>query len=183
VISYAAVACVSSTRWQRPVLDARFSSGRRLRDRRQSRSTWSSTKSARTAWVRHRRVLPELDAVFEVLHKSTTCVPECCRDWTRCSKYWTHLQLVSLSAAGTGRGVRSTGHVYNLWPATTVSARIVAVNGNYEGLPSATVTFTTKEGGLSYEHITYALWSQTIWSFRSTPALRGRWIECQLCWG
>ena len=175
MISYAAVACVSSTRWQRPVLDARFSSGRRLRDRRQSRSTWSSTKSARTAWVRHRRVLPELDAVFEVLHKSTTCVPECywdwtwcskywtncvpecCRDWTRCSKYWTHLQLVSLSATGTGRGVRSTGHVYNLWPATTVSARIVAVNGNYEGLPSATVTFTTKEGGLSYEHIIYAL--------------------------
>jgi len=44
-----------------------------LRDRRQSRSTWSSTKSARTAWVRHRRVLPELDAVFEVLDTFTTC--------------------------------------------------------------------------------------------------------------
>jgi len=102
-------------------------------------------------------------------------ISECYRNWTRCSKYCTSLQLVSLSvtgtgrgvrstgqivslsAAGTGRGVRSTGHVYNLWPATTVSARIVAVNGNYEGLPSATVTFTTKEGGLSYEHIIYAL--------------------------
>jgi len=53
----------------------------------------------------------------------------------------------STSATKLGRGVRTAGHVYNLWPATTVSARIVAVNGNYEGLPSATITFRTKEGG------------------------------------
>jgi len=58
----------------------------------------------------------------------------------------------SASATKTVRGVRSTGHVYNLWPATTVSARVVAVNGNYEGLPSATVTFRTKEGGRSTKH-------------------------------
>jgi len=53
----------------------------------------------------------------------------------------------SASTTKTVRGIRSTGHVYNLWPATTISARVVAVNGNYEGLPSATVTFRTKEGG------------------------------------
>jgi len=57
------------------------------------------------------------------------------------------LSRASASVSGTVRGVRSTGHVYNLWPATTVSARLVAVNGNYEGLPSATITFRTKEGG------------------------------------
>ena len=53
----------------------------------------------------------------------------------------------SANAVQTRQGERTTGHVYNLWPATTVSARIVAVNGNYEGTPSTTITFTTKEGG------------------------------------
>ena len=74
------------------------------------------------------------------------------------------------SAAGAGataRGVRSTGHVYNLWPATTVSARIVAVNGNYEGLPSATVTFRTNEGGQC------SLCSRSDWSDLSRCACCG----------
>jgi len=60
----------------------------------------------------------------------------------------------SASATKTSQGVRTTGHVYNLWPATTVSARIVAVNGNYEGLPSASITFKTKEGGRYSQHNT-----------------------------
>jgi len=59
----------------------------------------------------------------------------------------------SASATKTGRGVPSSGHIYNLWPMTTVSARIVAVNGNYEGLPSATITFKTKEGGQYNQYI------------------------------
>jgi len=62
------------------------------------------------------------------------------------------LTASSASATTTGRGVRTSGHVYNLWPATTVSARIVAVNGNYEGMPSATITFRTKEGGQCSQH-------------------------------
>jgi hypothetical protein len=37
--------------------------------------------------------------------------------------------------------------VYNLWPATTVTARIVAINGMYDGPPSVEVIFTTSEGG------------------------------------
>jgi len=76
------------------------------------------------------------------------------------------LTPLSASATRTVRGVRMAGHVYNLWPATTVSARVVAVNGNYEGLPSVTVTFRTKEGG-QYStagrrfSVALALWSRS----------------------
>ena len=45
----------------------------------------------------------------------------------------------------------SKGHIYNLWPYTNVTARIVVLNGKYEGPPSSVIRFTTSEGGkLSY---------------------------------
>lgn len=41
----------------------------------------------------------------------------------------------------------ATGHVYNLWPYTNITARLLALNARYEGAPSQTITFMTKEGG------------------------------------
>ena len=43
------------------------------------------------------------------------------------------------------------GHVYNLWPATPITARIVAINGMYDGPPSGEITFVTSEGGKSID--------------------------------
>ena len=41
----------------------------------------------------------------------------------------------------------ATGHIYNLWPFTNITAHIVALNDKYEGQPSLAVRFATKEGG------------------------------------
>ena len=89
------------------------------------------------------------------------------------------LTPASASSAKTDRGVRSTGHVYNLWPATTVSARVVAVNGNYEGLPSATINFRTKEGGQcgrQHDNMTFSHRHRHPHNFYS-PRTGRRWIK------
>ncbi len=41
----------------------------------------------------------------------------------------------------------SSGHVYNLWPYTNITAHIVVMNAKYEGAPSNKVQFMTQEGG------------------------------------
>ena len=43
----------------------------------------------------------------------------------------------------------ATGHIYNLWPFTNITAHIVALNAKYEGQASHAVRFTTREGGKS----------------------------------
>ena len=41
----------------------------------------------------------------------------------------------------------SSGHVYNLWPYTNITAQILVLNAKYEGSPSKPITFQTMEGG------------------------------------
>ena len=54
-----------------------------------------------------------------------------------------------MTSQGRSKRDTSTGHVYNLWPYTNVTARIVVLNAKYEGNPSKEVRFTTTEGGKS----------------------------------
>ena len=41
----------------------------------------------------------------------------------------------------------NSGHVYNLWPFTNISAQIRVLNAKYEGPASPTIAFMTAEGG------------------------------------
>lgn len=41
----------------------------------------------------------------------------------------------------------NSGHVYNLWPFTNITAQIRVLNAKYEGPPSASIAFMTAEGG------------------------------------
>jgi len=41
----------------------------------------------------------------------------------------------------------NSGHVYNLWPFTNITAQIRVLNAKYEGPPSPTIAFMTAEGG------------------------------------
>ena len=45
----------------------------------------------------------------------------------------------------------ATGHIYNLWPFTNITAHIVALNAKYEGQASVPIRFTTKEGGKCWD--------------------------------
>jgi len=42
----------------------------------------------------------------------------------------------------------NSGHVYNLWPFTNITAQIRVLNAKYEGPPSPTIAFVTAEGGM-----------------------------------
>jgi len=41
----------------------------------------------------------------------------------------------------------NSGHVYNLWPFTNITAQVRVLNAKYEGPPSPTIAFMTAEGG------------------------------------
>jgi len=43
----------------------------------------------------------------------------------------------------------NSGHVYNLWAFTNITAQLRVLNAKYEGPPSATIAFITAEGGKS----------------------------------
>ena len=59
----------------------------------------------------------------------------------------------------------ATGHIYNLWPFTNITAEIVALNAKYEGAASFPVRFTTKEGGKSLDFICGRQQMATLFSY------------------
>lgn len=70
-----------------------------------------------------------------------------------------HASGQSQSHPGGGGGgglVVNGGHIFNLWPFTTVSAQVRVLTAKYEGHPSQSVTFTTKEGGESCRRHSFA---------------------------
>ena len=59
----------------------------------------------------------------------------------------------------------ATGHIYNLWPFTNITAHIVALNAKYEGAASFPIRFTTKEGGKCLDFILYRQQMATLFLF------------------